>query len=291
MSANPRVLIAGTPVDLCSPSDFVELTTAWAAQDERATVFPINAHAVNLCAKDKAFADAVGRADLNFPDGQSVIWAASFRRHAHGGRVPLTHMTAAMCAAWAAARLRVYLLGGQPGVAERAATKLAETYGLSVVGVRDGYFNGADDEVVRDINASGAQILLVGLGNPKQEIWADAHRDALTPPVVMACGGWLDWTAGERRPCPPWIYRLSMEWAYRLAQEPRRLFGRYVVGNPSFVLRVLRSGKRDRLAMAHIPRPRVAGATPPAGLIPTQATASTHATGSTQVSAPAVSEA
>ncbi|MGA8114099.1 MAG: WecB/TagA/CpsF family glycosyltransferase, partial [Actinocatenispora sp.] len=136
----------------------------------------------------------------------------------------------------------VYLLGGRPGVAARAARRLGEEHGLRVVGARDGYFDEADEPaLIDDINRSSARILMVGLGNPRQELWLSRHRSALAPPVALTCGGWLDWTAGQRPPCPPWIYRLGMEWAYRLAQEPRRLFGRYVLGNPRFLLRVMRT--------------------------------------------------
>jgi N-acetylglucosaminyldiphosphoundecaprenol N-acetyl-beta-D-mannosaminyltransferase len=254
-----RVLVGGTPVDLCGPSDFVELTTRWAADGRRSTVFGINSHVVNVCARDPSFAAAVASGDLNFPDGQSVVWAARALGHPVRGRVPLTHMTGAMCTSWAAAGLPVYLLGGRPGVAARAGARLTAVYGLQIAGTGHGYFSADDeDRVLADINASGATILMVGLGNPRQEIWVQAVRDRLTPPVILTCGGWLDWTAGDRRPCPPWIYRLGLEWAYRLSQEPRRLFARYVLGNPTFVYRVIRSRSADRDAVARIPRQRPA---------------------------------
>jgi N-acetylglucosaminyldiphosphoundecaprenol N-acetyl-beta-D-mannosaminyltransferase len=233
-----RVLVGGTPVDLCGVADFVALTTRWAVADRPATVIGVNAHVVNLCAVDDRFAAAVRAGDLNFPDGQSVVLAARLLGYRTRGRVPLTHLTASMCTEWARHGLGVYLLGGRPGVAARAADRLAERYGLRVVGFSDGYFD--DDQPVLDaINASGARILVVGLGNPKQEVWVHARRADLRPAVALTCGGWLDWTAGMRRPCPRWLYRLGLEWAYRLAQEPRRLFRRYVLGNPAFVWRVL----------------------------------------------------
>lgn len=241
-----RVLVGGTPVDLCSPEQFVALTTHWARSGRRATVAGVNAHVVNMAAGNPEFAAAVAACDLLFPDGQSVVWAAKMLGSEPQGRVPLTHMTDAMCTAWAAAGLSVFLLGGKPGVAQRAGEKLAAGYGLRVAGVRDGYFLGANDEVLSEINDSGADIVMVGMGNPHQEVWLHAHRDRLAPPVALTCGGWLDWTAGERQPCPPWIYKYGLEWAYRLAQEPRRLFIRYVVGNPSFVYRVFRSRGADR---------------------------------------------
>jgi N-acetylglucosaminyldiphosphoundecaprenol N-acetyl-beta-D-mannosaminyltransferase len=244
-----RVLVGGVPVDLCGPADFVALTTDWASTGRRATVIGINAHVVNLFARDPEFAATAGGWDLCFPDGQSVVWAARSLGHRPNGRVPLTHMTEAMCGAWAAAGLGVYLLGGRPGVAERAADRLRQEHGLKVAGTRDGYFTDPD-EVVEAVNASGAQILMVGLGSPKQEVWVHAQRHRLHPSLVLTCGGWLDWTAAERRPCPPWIYRLGLEWVYRLGQEPRRLWGRYVLGNPAFVWRVLCTRAADRRAGA-----------------------------------------
>lgn len=221
----------------------MDLTTRWALDGRHATVVGVNAHVVNLCARDPAFAAAVAAADLNFPDGQSIVWAAALFGHRPRGRVPLTHLTAHLCASWAAADLPVYLLGSRPGVAARAARRLSGEHGLRVVGTQHGYFSDADaGGVVEHINRSGARILVVGLGNPRQELWVARHRDVLAPPVTLTCGGWLDWTAGQRRTCPPWIYRMGLEWAYRLGQEPRRLFARYVLGNPRFVYQVARSG-------------------------------------------------
>ncbi|GIL31338.1 WecB/TagA/CpsF family glycosyltransferase [Actinocatenispora comari] len=255
MYAPQRVHVGGTPVDLCDTDDLVGLTTQWAATGRRATVVGVNAHVVNLCARQPAFATAIAAADLNFPDGQSIVWAARLLGNRPKGRVPLTHVTAPLCGAWAAAGLPVFLLGGKPGVAERAGQRLRAEHGVRIAGARHGYFGPADEPgLLAEINASGARILLVGLGNPRQELWLAEHRDALVPPVALTCGGWLDWTAGERRPCPPLVYRFGLEWAYRLAQEPRRLFARYVLGNPRFLYHVVRRGSRP-LAVPAAERP------------------------------------
>jgi N-acetylglucosaminyldiphosphoundecaprenol N-acetyl-beta-D-mannosaminyltransferase len=247
-AAPHRVRIAGVPVDLCSAEEFVTLTVALgSASGGRATAVGVNAHVINICAQDSAFCAAVAASDLLFPDGQSVVWAARMAGHRPRGRVPLTHLTAQLGQAWAAAGLRIFLLGGRPGVAERAANRLAARYGVMIAGTRDGYFADRDDDlVVEAVNASGADVLVVGLGNPRQELWLHAHRARLAPPLALTCGGWLDWTAGDRRPCPPWIYRWGLEWAYRLGQEPRRLYVRYLVGNPAFVVRVVRQWGADR---------------------------------------------
>lgn len=256
-----RVMIGRIPVDLVSPNEFVDMATDWATRGERASIIGVNAYVVNLCAKDPAMAAAVARADLLLPDGHSVVLAAGFNRYRHQGRVAITHMHADMAASWVAAGLRVFLWGSRPGVGAQAAHRLHTEFGLNIVGVRDGYTEGTDQDIIAEINATGADILFIGLGSPKQEVWLDAHRDELKP-VALTCGGWLDWTAGVRKPCPEWIYRFGLEWAYRLAQEPRRLFKRYVIGNPTFLLRVLRSTRHDRREtarmLARIPLPRLA---------------------------------
>lgn len=256
-----RVMIGRTPVDLVSPTEFVDMATDWATHGERASIIGVNAYVVNQCAKDPAMAAAVAHADLLLPDGHSVVLAAAFNRYAHQGRVAITHMHADMAASWVAAGLRVFLWGSRPGVAARAADRLHTEFGLDIAGVRDGYSEATDQDIIAEINASGAQILFIGLGSPKQETWLDAHRDELKP-VALTCGGWLDWTAGVRKPCPEWIYRFGLEWAYRLAQEPRRLFKRYVIGNPTFLLRVLLSARDDRREtarmLARVPLPRLA---------------------------------
>jgi N-acetylglucosaminyldiphosphoundecaprenol N-acetyl-beta-D-mannosaminyltransferase len=263
-----RVMIGRVPVDLVNSREFVDTAAVWAVQGKRASIVCVNAYLVNLCARNPAMATAVARADMHLPDGHSVVLAAGLNRYAHQGRVAITHMHADMAAAWVAAGLRVFLWGSRPGVAARAAQRLRTEFGLDIVGVRDGYTGGTDQDIVAEVNASGAHILFIGLGSPKQEIWLDAHRDELKP-VALTCGGWLDWTAGVRKPCPEWIYRFGLEWAYRLAQEPRRLFKRYVIGNPTFLLRVLLSTRHDRREtarmLAHVPLPRFSETVEPYG--------------------------
>jgi N-acetylglucosaminyldiphosphoundecaprenol N-acetyl-beta-D-mannosaminyltransferase len=187
-----RVLIGGVPVDRCSAGEFVGLTTRWATDGGKRTVVGVNAHVVNVAATNPSFAAALGASDLNLADGQSIVWAARLLGHRLPGRVPLTHLTSELCAAWAAADLPVYLLGGRPGIASRAAERLHAAYGTRVVGAAPGYFDDADPAIVAAINASGARIVLVGLGNPRQELWTHANRAQLAAGVVLTCGGWPD---------------------------------------------------------------------------------------------------
>jgi beta-1,4-glucosyltransferase len=135
----------------------------------------------------------------------------------------------------AAARAPVFLLGSRPGVAERAAGRLA-TSGVEVAGTCDGYAGMADSAaLVAAINASGARILVAALGNPLQERWLLEHRAELAAPLLIGAGALLDFLAGEVPRAPAWVRRARLEWLYRLAQEPRRLARRYTLDIVTFL--------------------------------------------------------
>lgn len=134
------------------------------------------------------------------------------------------------------------------GVAESAATKLrAKIPGLALR-THHGYVSADQiDGVLDDIAAHGTRILFVGMGDPAQQLWVDAHRDRL-PPAVLTCGGLFDWLSGSNRRAPEWMIRAGLEWLWRLIIEPRRLAKRYLLGNPSFMAAVARQKLRGSRA-------------------------------------------
>jgi alpha-1,3-mannosyltransferase len=138
-------------------------------------------------------------------------------------------------------RFRVFLLGGGRDVAERAAKLLAKRYSWhQIVGWHNGYFLRSDDtRVAQTISASGADVVLVAMGNPDQELWLRANFSATGCRLGFAVGALFDFMAGEAQRAPLWVRTARFEWIYRLAREPRRLWRRYVLGNPIFILRVL----------------------------------------------------
>ncbi len=142
--------------------------------------------------------------------------------------------------------LRFFLLGGRPGIADQAARHLRDTLGQQVVGTCDGYagYAEAGDELVRRINDSGAQIVLVAFGNPKQEAWILEHCGAVDAPVMCGVGALLDFLSGNARRAPGWMRALHLEWLFRLLLEPRRLLKRYTWDLARFFLICLRAGKR-----------------------------------------------
>lgn len=202
-----------------------------------------NAHTVNLAHGDPEYRAVLARADVVLNDGLGLdlygrLAGAPFTYNFNG-----TDLFPRLFSE-ADRRLTVFLYGGVAGRAERAAANLESSYpNVRVVGARHGF---AQDSVVEQINAAQPDLLLVGLGNPRQEFWIDANRDRLNVGVIAGVGALIDFLSGSVPRAPTAIRRARLEWAYRLAREPRRMFGRYVVGNPLFLWRSVRYLKRHR---------------------------------------------
>ncbi len=135
------------------------------------------------------------------------------------------------------------MLGARPGIAEAFAGWIEKHYpGVRVKGFRDGYFDASQETaVIRDIRDSGAAILLVAFGSPRQDLWIGQHLPDLGVRIAMGVGGLFDFYSGRIPRAPQWMRELSLEWFYRLYQEPRRMWRRYLVGNVVFLSRVIMS--------------------------------------------------
>lgn len=202
-----------------------------------------NAHSVNLARKSKALCDAYDRS-LVLNDGIGVDIA---RRITEGAAFPAnlngTDFTTRLLQHLAAPRT-LYLLGSKPGVVGLAAEALAKlTPQHRVVGMRDGYFTAQEDvAVAKAITDSRPDIILLGMGQPRQEIWAAQHAAEMGA-LVMCVGAYLDFVAGVVPRAPPLLRAMRMEWMFRLMHEPKRLFTRYIIGNPRFLVGVLMDGR------------------------------------------------
>jgi exopolysaccharide biosynthesis WecB/TagA/CpsF family protein len=136
----------------------------------------------------------------------------------------------------------VYFFGAKPGVAEEAKDLLEDRIpGLKVVGCRDGYFDrGKPEEAVAEIAAGAPGLLLVGMGNPLQEKWIAEHVAATGARLAVGVGAFFDFQTGHVKRAPAWMNKLGLEWVHRLLKEPKRMWRRYLLGNPLFLWRVLR---------------------------------------------------
>jgi N-acetylglucosaminyldiphosphoundecaprenol N-acetyl-beta-D-mannosaminyltransferase len=200
-------------------------------------------HAIMLGSTDASLGDKMNAFDMITPDGQPVRWAMNLlHRTALRDRVRGADLTAAVCRRAAAERVPVYLYGSSPEVLTAFHTNLTSRYSeLQVVGTESPPFRSLtceeDEATVRHINQSGAGILLVGLGCPKQDLFAYEHRGQIRP-VQVCVGAVFDFFGGKRKTAPVWMQRYGLEWLFRLLQEPRRLWWRYLTTNSLFVVKL-----------------------------------------------------
>lgn len=203
-----------------------------------------NAHTVNLARKDPGLAAAMGEG-LVLNDGFGVdlaskwLFGQPFPDNLNG-----TDLIPALIEA-SREPIRLFLIGGRPGTAKRAGELLAERYPLvTLVGALDGYFSSSSEEhQVRQIADSDANLVLLAMGQPLQERWAQRHWRSVAGPCLCV-GALLDFLAGNVPRAPTLIRRLRLEWLFRLANEPRRLARRYLIGNATFLAMVLRSPRQ-----------------------------------------------
>jgi len=177
------------------------------------------------------------------PDGMPLVWLGRLHGHATR-RVYGPDLTLALCARAAEAGWPVFFLGGAEGVAERLADMLRQLCpGLRVAGAVGPPFREPTPEeeraLVESLNSSSAELVFVGLGCPKQERWMADHRELLRAPVLLGVGAAFDFHTGRVPQAPRWMMRAGLEWLYRLLQEPRRLWRRYLILNPLFVTHVV----------------------------------------------------
>lgn len=250
-----KVPILGVPIEAQRYEAAIEalLGAAHAGTPRRAHFATV--HSVVEAASNAAVRRAFEEAWMVCADGVPLVWVSRLRG-ARAERVCGPDVMLSLCDRGRATGLRHYFLGGGPGTAERLAAKLGAAYpGLQVVGTASPPFRELtpteDEALVTAINATEPHIVWVGLGAPKQELWAAAHQARLTAGLVLPVGAAFDFHSGQLRRAPRWMRRLGLEWMFRLAMEPRRLFKRYVVTNTRFLALVAREelarrGGRDR---------------------------------------------
>lgn len=217
------------------------------AKGEGGYVVTPNVDHVVLAEKDPQLVEAYARASLSLVDGKPLVWLSQAMGTPLPEKISGSDLARPLAARAAQKGLSVFFLGAKEGVGRRAADVLvAENPGLRVAGVLSPPLGFEKDEgqnadVVRAIRESGANLVFVALGAPKQELWMARHSDVLAPAVLLGVGGTLDFIAGEVKRAPSWMSDAGLEWLYRLAQEPRRMAGRYLVRDRAFAGIALRS--------------------------------------------------
>jgi N-acetylglucosaminyldiphosphoundecaprenol N-acetyl-beta-D-mannosaminyltransferase len=249
--APPELLVvpcAGVPITACPPDQAADHLVELALTSDRGhDVHLCNAYTLALADGDDAYRAMLGRASINFPDGAPVVWANRLRhRHKHipVDRVRGPGLFLDVFGRGQSRGLKHYLLGGEPAVLAALQANLHRQFpDAEIVGAESPPFRvlteaERDDQADR-IRASGAQIVWVGLGTPKQDWECARLRDRL-PCVFVAIGAAFDFAAGTKSTAPAWMQHNGLEWLHRFASEPRRLWRRYLFGNSRFVLAAIR---------------------------------------------------
>jgi N-acetylglucosaminyldiphosphoundecaprenol N-acetyl-beta-D-mannosaminyltransferase len=238
----PRVRVAGCPVDSLSFSQAVEEICDRIERGIPSHVVFVNAAKVVNYQRDARLREAVDNADFLLADGMPVVWASRLLGQSIPGRVNGTDLMEHMIKIAAERGYRVFFMGARKEVLDRAVDNLKVRYpDLIVAGQHHGYFRPEEeDSLVQQIVASGAQLLLVAISTPRKETWANANLPRLGAIVCQGVGGSIDVVAGFTRRAPVWMQRTGLEWFFRLLQEPRRMWRRYLDTNTVFMWMVLR---------------------------------------------------
>ncbi|HIU58138.1 MAG TPA: WecB/TagA/CpsF family glycosyltransferase [Candidatus Ornithomonoglobus merdipullorum] len=239
-----KVNILGVHVDMVNIPEAADRIIGFLGEKGLHKVYTPNSEIIMAAYKDEAFRNLLNNAELLTADGIGVVYASKILGKPINERAAGYDIACRVLERIAGTEHKLFLFGGKPGVAEKAEAELLKTYpGLKIVGCRNGYFKPEDEPaIVKEINDSGADIVFVCLGAPKQEQWISRHADELSARVAMGIGGSLDVFAGTAERAPKFFCDHGIEWLYRLAKQPSRA-GR-MLALPKFGMTVLLKGRK-----------------------------------------------
>jgi N-acetylglucosaminyldiphosphoundecaprenol N-acetyl-beta-D-mannosaminyltransferase len=239
-----RENILGVGISAVNMRQALEVIDGWIQGGDRQYLCLAAVHSVLDCQGSEALRAIFNLSGLTTPDGMSLVWLLRMRGHRNVSRVYGPDLMLAVCDFFNQVGAGHYFLGGEPGVSERLAERLAERVpGLNVCGAYSPPFRELtveeDAQLVEDINSASPDFLWVGLGSPKQERWMAEHRHAIHAPVMIAVGAAFDFLSGRKLQAPRWVQRSGLEWLFRAGTEPRRLWRRYAEYPRFLVLLIL----------------------------------------------------
>ncbi len=239
----PKVNILGVRVDSID-TEGLHTAIANTINQRRKDIYAyVNINAINIAQANKRFRDFLNRAHIVYCDGEGVRLGGKILGYALPPRVVLTYWIWELCEFCEKEGFSLFFLGATQQYVEEAVQHIRARFPkINVVGSHHGFFpkNGKEsDAVVEIINQAKPNILIVGFGMPMQEFWIEENMPALKANVILPAGSMIDYTAGRKGFAPKWMANNGMEWLYRFFQEPGRLWKRYLIGNPSFMLNVV----------------------------------------------------
>lgn len=242
-----KVDILGVPVDNTDMEGALARVMELLAGEAVSTIYTPNSEMVVNADRDREFMEILRAGDLVVPDGIGIVLASRIYGHPLPERVAGFDLMTRMLVLLAEEGKGVFLFGGKPGIAEKAAANISKSYpGIRIMGTRNGYFSESEvPEILEQVNSSGAEVLFAALGSPKQEKWIAAHRERLNVKIAMGVGGSFDVLAGEAARAPAFFRKVGLEWFYRLVTQPWRAVR--MLALPVFVIKVLQDrGRRGK---------------------------------------------
>lgn len=226
---------------------------AWITQKKKTYVCVAPASTIVDCQSNKEYRDIVNHADMVTPDGMPLVWLGRAAGHRTIDRTYGPDLMRAFCDLSQQKGYKHFLYGGTSESLKQFEEKLISLYPkLNIVGSYAPPFRPAhsveEDEIIHQINSSGADVIWIGLGSPKQDYWMVDHRKRIHVPVMVAVGAAFDFIAGVKKQAPVWIQRSGFEWLFRLCSEPKRLWKRYLFGNAKFIFYIIKyliSGRKQ----------------------------------------------
>ena len=234
-----RIAVLNVMIDVVTMKEAVRIVEEFIEVQKPHLVVTPNAEVVMMANEDECLAQIINNADLVVPDGAGVVWAARYNNDVMPERVAGYDLVQNLLAVAATRKYRIYMLGGAPGIVDKARLVAIERYpGVQIVGTRHGFFTKRDEpEIVSNIKACRPDILLVALGVPRQEKWLAEYGKQIAAPVAIGVGGTFDVMSGTVRRAPLWMQNANLEWLYRLISEPKRAIR--MLALPRFVMRVI----------------------------------------------------
>lgn len=248
MNYPSRIQILGVPVDPYTMEQTVARTEQLLKERSFAHLIGVNADKVLQAHDDPGMRMTLEGCELLNADGASMLLAARWLRQPIPERVAGIDLMSELCALAVRLDRSVYLLGAKPQVVVETRASLERQFpGLEIAGVHDGYFKESEyRDIAGTLRESGAAIVFVGITSPKKEILIETFRESGLEAVCVGVGGSFDVISGNIRRAPRWVQQIQCEWLFRMLQEPRRLFTRYMVGNTRFLMLLIREVFRSR---------------------------------------------
>ena len=246
-----RLSIMGVRINNISMNEVLKLTEQKIENDEKYIIYTPNTEIIMMCKKDEEFLNLMNQSDINVPDGVGLIYAGKIKKLPLKEKVAGYDLSINLLKMADEKGLKLYVVGGRPGVAEAAMKNVQNKYpGTKIVGAQHGYFKGAhlgefghyeELSLIEDINKHKPHILFVGFGAKKQEQWIEYNKGKINANVIIGNGGTLDGLAGFVKRAPDIFINLGLEWLYRLIKEPKRITRQIVL--PVFMFKVIFGNK------------------------------------------------